>query len=115
SGLSRMLADLAHTFPHLRMNQQRLSFAYDLKPNRIYYGTGEFDGYLAFQFDWTSSILLECPMEGNAAYIFRDEWRTLSRLSKTQLLQHYRGQVSRVIHQYGSRWQQHIRMHLHKK
>jgi len=107
-----MLADLARAFPQLRLDESRLRYAYELKPERIYCGAGEFDGYLAFQFAWTSHILLECPMEGNAAYIFRDEWRTLSRLSKTELLQHYRGNVSRVIHQFGSRWKQHIKMHL---
>jgi hypothetical protein len=107
-GLTRLLTGIAASFPQLRFNEERLKYAYSLNPERIYIGSGEFDGYLAFQFAWTSRTLLECPMDGNAAYIFSDEWRTLSRLSKTELLREFRGRVGRVIHNCSRNWKQEI-------
>jgi hypothetical protein len=104
SGLSRMLTDIRNCSPTLKIDEARLRFSYGLEPAAIYIGIGEFTGYLAFTFSTTPKVLLECPMEGNAAYVFTREWKTLSRLSKTELLQSHRGDVQRIIHDSNRQW-----------
>lgn len=109
TGLSRLLAEITHACPKLSFDRRRLEAAYRLGPTRIYIGSGEFDGYLAFEFAGTDRILLECPVSGNAAYIFKHEWRTLSKLSRTELLRDHSGEVSKIVHAAGSAWQSRIK------
>lgn len=96
-------------FPKLTFQEERLRFAYSLNPARIFIGSGEFDGYLAFLFREGAPALLECPMNGNAAYIFREDWRTLSRCSKTDLLRNHASEVGRVQHVAGRSWQSRLK------
>lgn len=112
AGLSRLLAEITQACPKLKFDRNRLESAYQLGPRQIYIGSGEFDGYLAFEFNGTDRILLECPVSGNAAYIFRRDWRTLSRLSKTELLRSHSAEVSKVVHTEGGAWQTRIKYQL---
>ena len=112
AGLEKMLTDIRSLLPGVRLEGARLEFAYDLGPVRIYVGLGEFEGYLAFLFERTDHVLLECPMGGNAAYIFREDWRILSRLSKTELLNYHTSEVDRVIHDPDGHWRFRVRSRL---
>jgi len=109
NGLAKMLTDIRTIFPGVRFEEARLEFAYHLGPVHIYVGLGEFEGYLAFLFSQTNRVLLDCPMSGNAAYIFREDWRILSRLSKTELLNYHSPEVERVIHDPDGHWRFRIR------
>jgi hypothetical protein len=109
AGIGALLLQLKRVLPHLEIDEARLTFAYGLSPTHIYIGAGEFDGYLAFEFPATSRVLLECPTTGNAAYIFKEEWRTLSRLSKSELLEHHPRQVTRVVHAQERHWKHRIK------
>lgn len=90
--------------PNERVDEIRLRFAYSLNPRQIAIGQGEFDGYIAFLFPNTTRVLMECPFEGNAAYVFLRDWAALSRLSKRELLEQHGTQVRRVIHAEGGNW-----------
>ena len=92
----------------LKPDLERLKFAYGLSPHSIYIGLDKFDGYLAFVFAGTKKVLLECPMEGNAAYIFSESWEKLSRLSKTELLSQHSQVVRRVVHRESTNWKREI-------
>ncbi len=63
----------------------RIEFVLTLKPEHVFVGQDEFDGYLAFVFDRKGRTVMECAMEGNAIYLFRDDWRMLSRLTKSEV------------------------------
>jgi hypothetical protein len=52
---------------------------------------------------------MECPFEGNAAYVFLRDWAALSRLSKRELLEQHGTQVRRVIHAEGGSWKNELR------
>ena len=108
-GLARLLDDVRKSWPTRKIDEARIRFAYNLAPSEIFIGTDDFDGYLAFIFAKSAKVLLECPWEGNAAYVFRQNWMTLSKLSKTELLQFHSAEVDRVIHQDESRWQAKLR------
>lgn len=108
TGIAKALDELQAACPHIRFDRQRLEFAYLLGPEQIFIGHGEFDGYLAFQFARTERVLLENPVHGNAAYIFRSDWKTLSRLSRSELLNFHKAQVTRVIHA-GKDWRREIK------
>ncbi len=53
-----------------------------LCPARVHIGKDGFAGYVAYEFNSTKWVVLECPVYGNATYIFKDNWQTISRLSK---------------------------------
>jgi len=105
----RHLDDYQRRNPHLKLQIERLNYAYQLVPSEVFVGRDEFDGYLAFTFDDSKNVLLEHPVEGNAAYVFTEDWRFLSRLTKSTLLQNYSGTVQRIIHRQDSCWREKLK------
>lgn len=93
---------------------ERINFARSLSPSCMYRGLGDFEGYIAFVFNWTESVLLERAETGNAAYVIHKNWMGLSRLSKTQLKSLPAQYLDVVIHNNPIQWQRMIRHHLYK-
>lgn len=78
---------------------ERLRFLYELSPTELYAGRAEFEGYVVFCFAKVGRAVLECPKVGNAIYCMAvDDWKTLSQMSKTELLSYHRSAFSRIIH-----------------
>lgn len=96
---------------HVSIDFERIKFAERLKPLRCVIGKhdSEFDGYIAFTFEETTKVLLESPMEGNAAYIFDGDWERLACLPKAELLSKHRTKFKRIIHGPAGTWQWEIR------
>ncbi len=69
-----------------------------LDADKIYCGIDDFNGYLVFLFEEIELAVLDCPQKGNAIYIFGEDWKTLSRLSKSELLNYYPNKTKRIIH-----------------
>jgi hypothetical protein len=67
------------------------------KPD-IYVGTTEFRGYIVFHLQKSNVAILECPVVGNAIYILKGDWQSLSTKPKAILLQEYQGRTERIIH-----------------
>jgi hypothetical protein len=68
-------------------------------------GRGEFDGYVAFFFARGGKVALECAWEGNAIYVFpEDRWLSLSKLTKSDLLETHGHELERIIHDSGGQW-----------
>jgi hypothetical protein len=84
--------------PQVEYETQRLNKVYELHPGSIYIGVDEFEGYVVFYFDRKQVAVLECPLVGNAIYVIKSNWKTLSRLSKAQLLRHHQRDVVRIVH-----------------
>jgi hypothetical protein len=86
--------------PGRRVDAERLAFAWSLAPESVYKGVDVFDTYLAFLYKRGRGVrvLLENPVEGNAAYIFGHDWKRLSRLSKSELLEEHSSRLARVQH-----------------
>jgi endogenous inhibitor of DNA gyrase (YacG/DUF329 family) len=83
---------------HIEYDLQRLRDVYSLAPTEIYIGLHEFNGYIVFYFSGLHKAVLECPVTGNAVYIIQGDWKKLSRLSKTELVNYHSEEVVRVIH-----------------
>jgi hypothetical protein len=94
---------------------ERVNYALSLSPSEIIVGEEEFDGYYAFLFDDTKHVLLENPWEGNAAFVFFEEWKRLSRMTKQELFRHEQGRFCRVLHRTDSDWKKRIRRSLDDK
>ena len=67
-------------------------------PSRCYVGLGEFTGYFAFCYPHTSKVVLECPIQGNALYVFDRDWESLSKLPKSRLLADHSDHCRRILH-----------------
>lgn len=94
----------------INFDQSRLDYVKSLAPNKIYVGNREFNGYYVFLFSWTSKVLLENPFYGNAAYVFSDSWKRLSRLTKHELMAVHSDRVTKIIHKrYSEKWREHLR------
>ena len=70
-------------------------------PDFVAVGVGGFSDYVVFGFTGRSRYVLESPNTGNATYIFKDDWESISRLSKREILLENR-QEARLIH--NTRW-----------
>jgi hypothetical protein len=83
---------------HKEFDEDRLERIKSLNPTAIYKGINEFDGYAVFFFNEYDGAILECPFVGNAIYLLKGEWETLSRLTKRELLEEHPREVVRIIH-----------------
>lgn len=76
-------------------------------------GNAGFSGYVIFGFPQLGIFVLECTHEGNATYVFGQNWEELSQMSKAEILrgdlqlhrlihvQGWRHQLARMMRQYG--------------
>lgn len=98
-------AELVRHFEHLsrirgeQYDIERIKLLRDYKPDDIYVGRASFEGYVVFCYDRADTAALECPKVGNALYFMAlPDWRFLSQLSKTELLDHHRPEIRRFVH-----------------
>lgn len=89
---------------------KRIEAISKLNPDKAYIGKTEFDGYFVFLFEDSDKVVLECPWYGNAIYLLsKEHWPTLSKLSKSNLLNSKTGHVTRLIHDPHGNWLQHLK------
>jgi hypothetical protein len=79
-------------------DRSRLDAIKSLNPDRTYIGEEEFKGYVAFYFSRAVTAVFECAITGNAIYVFGSDWKSLSRLTKSELLNERRRDVERIVH-----------------
>lgn len=60
-------------------------------------GTAGFSGYVVFGFPALGIYVLECVHDGNATYIFGQDWQELSQMTKAEILGEHL-QLHRIIH-----------------
>ena len=78
--------------------EKRLETINHFGPEFVAIGQHGFSGYLIFGFPNKNLYLLESIFFGNATYIFGDDWKTLSKMSKGEVLKS--GLLKdRIIHQ----------------
>ena len=77
---------------------EKIEKIFSLNADKIYCGNDDFDGYLVFYFEKIKIAVLDCPRKGNAIYIFGEDWKKLSRLSKFELLNYHTEKTERIIH-----------------
>lgn len=91
---------------------ERVIAAVKLSPVEIVRGRSEFNDYLCFRFSNNNKALLESPYEGNAAYVLRGDWETLSKKPKWELLNIYSDFCERIIHGQSGNWKYEIKRSL---
>jgi hypothetical protein len=79
------------------------------KPDFHAVGQSGFYGYVIFGFVKRNIYICESLHYGNATYIFKEDWETLSQKTKADILNN-RLQKDRIIHQNG--WEGHINKYL---
>jgi hypothetical protein len=90
----------------------RLFEAKALDPIDIVIGKNEFNEYWCFRFKNNNKVLLESLYEGNAAYLLRGDWETLSKKTKWELLNIYSDFCERIIHGPSGNWKHEIKRSL---
>lgn len=102
------LADFIGKLPeeHRHVVQERVKGITQHTPDFIALGVGGFSDYMVFGFPRKDVYILESPALGNATYVFKGDWESLSMRSKKEILD---GSLheARVIH--NSRWNAGIR------
>ena len=69
----------------------------NLGPDERWVGEGGFNDYMAYVFRSFGIVVLESLRKDNAIYVFKSEWRHVSRLTKAEIIQnklHY----ARIVH-----------------
>jgi len=70
------------------------------KPDEVYVGNGGFRSYVAYIFKAKKLVVLESVQTDNATYIFGDDWKQVSMLTKAEILENML-QKNRLIHSKG--------------
>jgi len=94
-------ARLQSRSPGTKYDPDRIVKALSLGPNQRYEEVGGVEGYTVFTFPHTTSVLLECPVVGNAIYVIHKDWERWSRMSKQELMADESGEVVRIVHRPG--------------
>ncbi len=102
--VSRCVEAIKRRHPTKQVDESRLEKIITLKPDSVYQGKHEFDGYFVFLFRSASRAVLECPWVGNAIYVIDGDWRKLSCLTKSDLLHNHGHEVRRIIHRDETNW-----------
>jgi len=80
---------LAERYKDFKLEIERLRKIFDLEPILAIIGEDEFDRYAIFLFKDSDKAVLECPYYGNATYIIKGDWISLSKLTKKELIKDY--------------------------
>jgi hypothetical protein len=98
-----------------RYDDERIRFLYNLKPDEVCCGLGDYEGYLVFVFNARDTAVMERAKVGNAMFIVNaDRWRFLSQRSKTELLTDYSSEVESFPHT-GHIWRRWLRAALRRR
>ena len=85
---------------------ERYAFLEAMKPRNFIAGTSGFRRYFGAQFS-DNLVVFENVNYGNAAYVMGENWETLSRMSRTELLAMSGRDFERVLH--ARNWQKKLR------
>jgi hypothetical protein len=96
--------------PGVSIDVGRLEAIRSLGPVDCFVGKKMWQGYVVFTFPGTDRVVLECPLEGNATYVLRGEWRRMVGLSKQELRRRYRDSYAKIVHK--GDWPDRIRQRL---
>lgn len=80
-----------------RILSERAKLICEFGPDNIYVGNGGFAGYLIYEFRRKNFFVVDSIMYGQATYILGDDWETISKLSKSDIVQNDLHQ-DRIIH-----------------
>jgi hypothetical protein len=69
-----------------------------LKPSKCYVGSELWRGYILLEFGWSKSVVLECPVEGNATYVLSGDWNRMASLTKGALRAQFPKNYTKVVH-----------------
>lgn len=99
----RLVADKNARYSNVILGRQELITKYS--PEEVFIGNGGFRTYIAYVFKVKNIVVLESVMTDNATYIFGDDWKEVSTLTKAQILTGNL-QKDRVVHSKG--WEDRI-------
>ncbi len=94
---------LNRKFPETRFDLERIATLISFNPQVLHFGSGDFNGYIAFVFS-NGKVALENPVVGNALYLFHNDWVDLSQKPKEILMKMMKegdGRIMRYFHADG--------------
>jgi hypothetical protein len=94
----RYFESIQYRKKNIRCEPERIHRILDFAPTTVILGFDAFEGYVAFHFAELEIAILECAIVGNAIYLLRGDWASLSRLSKNELIKFHARDVRRIVH-----------------
>jgi len=77
---------------------ERVEKLRSLRPKLIYVGRELWRGYFVLEFSWTSKVVLDCPIVGNASFVLPSEWKKMVRESKRSLQSKWGPEITKLVH-----------------
>jgi hypothetical protein len=99
--VERLLSPIPGERKPLEFDKDRADFFRQVEPDNYVKGTSGFTRYVGMLFG--NILLLENLSAGNAIYVIRGDWESLSKLPKMELMKLKSSDVWRVVHNPG--WQ----------
>lgn len=88
---------------------ERFEFIRGFHPEVVRQGIGGYTGYLIFEFTQKNSFVFDSIIYGDATYIFEDEWKKISKLTKKEIIREGLAK-ERIIH--NEYWKSKLKKHL---
>jgi hypothetical protein len=86
--LAQLAGDIASKSERTsKVQEHRFHTMLKYNPSEYIYGAGGFRGYLVFRFPNKNLFVMENVMYGNATYIFENDWKQFSQLTKAEIIQ----------------------------
>lgn len=97
--VAEILNKIVNTLPEGNRHwaEHRIEVIREHKPDFHAFGEGGFYGYVVYGFSTLGLYVLETIRYGNATYIFKENWESLSQLTKAQVIKNDTN-VRRIIH-----------------
>jgi hypothetical protein len=80
-----------------RIDYSRLEAIRAFRPSACWVGKRAWKGYVTFEFSNSSSVVLECPVTGNATCVIGGDWKASISLTKAEVRREHR-QYAKVNH-----------------
>jgi len=112
ASLNELLTSFAkENLPSLDID--RIEALLSLTPKTCIPGEDVWIGYHLFEFDYTDSVVLDCPVEGIPTFVLPANWREILRNGEPQNFHRkYRGQSTKIVHK--GNWLERVRRALYQ-
>jgi hypothetical protein len=81
-----------------RVDYARIEAIRALRPAGCWVGEKAWSGYIVYEFAEYDRVILDCPLDGNAAFVLTGNWRAMVRISKAEIRDEFAKLCIKVVH-----------------
>ncbi|HVB39907.1 MAG TPA: hypothetical protein VNE83_03335 [Terriglobales bacterium] len=92
------LAQGSGYFRGRKIDNARIEATLALRPAFCWTGEKAWVGYVVYKFVEYDRVIVDCPLEGNAAFVLAGKWQEMVRFSKAEIREEYAHLCVKIVH-----------------